>query len=165
MSLIQSIKTRRFDDLINEGVRTTLTGTFSGTGSEVTLQELQTPASEGEEGQSFILTGYQFSSDAGSPVLVTLGFNDGSTTTDVFNGYVGGGQTIDHTYSLGDWIFSDLGDNIVAQAPSGTIAYTIEGRFIRGIKPLGYIERIGTPNHSNPVFPPDSGLARGQSEF
>jgi len=165
MSLIQGIKSRRFDDLINEGARVAITGTAALSGSSVTLLSLLDPPDTGEEGQSFILTGYQLSSDEGSPIEVALGFDDGTTVTDFFTGFVGGGQVIDHALTLGDWIFSDLGDDIVITAGSGTFAFTIDGRIIRGIKPLGYIQQIGSKEHANPVFPPDNGRLRGQSEF
>lgn len=164
MSLIQSIKSRRLDDLINEGARVTVTGTATPSGTS-TILALLDPPDVGEEGQSVIITGYQLSSTSGTPLLVSLGLDDGTAVTDFFTGYVGGGQVIDHSYPLGAWVFSGLGDNIVITAASGTFAYTIDGRITRGINPLGYIERIGTKNHSNPVFPDESGRARGQSEF
>ena len=165
MSLIQNIKSRRLDDLINEGARVTFTGTATPGGSIITLITLTTPPDIGEEGQSFILTGYQVSSDSGTPLLVTMGFDDGTAINNFFTGYIGGGQTAEISYALGDWTFGELGDNIVIEAASGTFAYTIDGRITRGISPLGYIQQIGSKEHENPVFAPEKGRARGQSEF
>lgn len=157
MSLISKIKSRRMDDLINEGLRMTLTGTAtSGTSTIYVLPDTR----------FFIVTGYQLSSDAVSAELVTLSLDNGTTSVDFYTGYIGGGQTANVLFSLADWLYGDLGYDIkITVSGAITVAYTVEGRVSSSPTPLGYIQQIGTQEHSNPVFPPDSGLARGQSEF
>jgi hypothetical protein len=156
MSLIQKITSRTFGDLINEGARAHYTGTLSSGADQVIIG---VPAT-----RIFVVTSYHFSSPSASAFLVSLGLNDGLTTTDIFQGYVGAGQVLDRVLSMADWVYGDLGCNVVVST-AGDVAYTISGRINMQLTPLGYIEQIGTKNHANPVFPPESGSARGLSEF
>jgi hypothetical protein len=156
MSLIQQIKTRTLQDLINEGARCHIPGTVA-TGTNQVI--LNIPSD-----RYIIITGYHFSSDSATPILVSLGLKNGGATTEIFRAYVGNGMTVDKVLSFTDWIYGDL-DYDVVLSTAGSVAYTITGKISSSPVPLGYIEQIGCQNHANPYFGPVSGDARGQSEF
>jgi hypothetical protein len=156
MSLIQQIKSRTLQDLINEGARCHLTGPLAAGSDQVVVN---VPAD-----RFFVITGYHFSSDSATPILVSLGLKSSGATTEVFRGYVGNGMVVDKVLSFMDWVYGDLDYDVVVSF-YGTVAYTISGRISSSPVPLGYIEQIGTKNHANPYFGLPSGDARGQSEF
>lgn len=158
MSLIQNIKTRRHDDLINEGSRITLTGTLTSGTDHVVLSS--------SSSRFVIVTGYHLSTNASGSILVSIGLKTGSDpTTDIFQGYIGNSVVGSRTLSFGDWIYGDLEYDLVITVPSDTVAYTIDGRVSSSPAALGYIQQIGSQEHANPYFGLESGAARGQMEF
>ena len=159
MSLIQTISARREEDLLNEGARVVIDGTVSGAVSGEILLSIP-------ENRFFIVTGYHLSSSSGSSIAVNLSLTNGSDTFSFFTGFLSTTQTASRVLGYGDWIYGALDQDLVMDIDSaGDVSFTIDGRVSSSPTPLGYIEQIGVKTHSNPVFPPDSGLARGQSEF
>lgn len=163
MSLINKITSRRLDDLLNDGARLSLTGTLAGGTTDGVI--LSVP-----DNRYLMIAGFHLSSNNSSadPVLVSLGLKLGTVATQTFfQGYVGPSSPVSMIYVLGDWRFGDLGYDLVATTgvTINTLAFTVFARQCFSPTPLGYIEQIGAPTHANPVFPEDSGLARGQSEL
>jgi hypothetical protein len=157
MSLIEQIKTRNYTDLINEGARVSLVGSVAS-GTDTIICPM--PAD-----RFMIITGYNLSTDSLTPILASIGLKHGSDPTIEFcRAYVGGGAMLSRDLSFGNWIYGNLGYNIVISA-AGNIIYTIDGRLCAGLVPLGYIQQIGSKEHANPYFGPPSGKDRGQSEL
>lgn len=157
MSLIQQIKSKAFTDLINEGARVALTGTL-GSGNDQSIHSVPSD-------RFFIVAGYCISSNSATAVEVKLAFKKGSDPAiEFFRGYVGTGTSIVRDLPFGNMLYGDLGYSLVASS-SGTFSYTIDGRLSSGLAPLNYIQQIGSKEHSNPYFGPESGKARGQMEL
>jgi hypothetical protein len=157
MSLIQQIKSKAFTDLINEGARLALTGTL-GSGTDQVIYSM--PAS-----RFFIVAGYSISSGSVTSVEVRLAIKKGTDPAmEFFRGHVGAGMPISRDLSFGNMLYGDLGYSLVASS-DGTFSYTIDGRLSSGLTPLGYIQQIGSKEHNNPYFGPESGKDRGQMEL
>lgn len=156
MSLIQSIKTRRLEDLINQGFRFAFVGSVPGAAADTVIQA-------GATERSFVVTGFTLST-TGTNLLVSLGFRTGGSTVKFWEGYVTSGGPMIYTYQLGDERYGALGESLVITTSGGPVVYTLNGRVIAEKTALGYIERVGAPAHTQPHFPPVSGLDRGQSE-
>jgi hypothetical protein len=162
MSLIQRISSRRLEDTINEGSRVVVTGTVAGGATDSILLNVA-------DDRYIVVTGLHLSTNSATttPVLVSLGLRSGSNPTiTFFNGFLSPSSPVTIVYALGNWRYGDLGYDLVITVgtTTNTIAYTIDMRQGASPTPLGYIEQIGAKTHANPVFPDESGLARGQSE-
>ena len=156
MSLIQRIVNRRVEDIINQGLRLGLTQAV-GTGNWTVFGA--------EPERTIVVTGYVLSTNAASPVLVTLSYLsvDGNTATPFATGYIQAGQSISCQYTMGDERYGLPGESLVLTvgSTSGSVAYTVNARQIGEKVPLGYIERGGAPAHS---FPP-KGTTYGTPNF
>jgi hypothetical protein len=161
MSLIETVGVRNFSDIINEGSRATYTGTITGPKTD----EIVTPV---PDDRFLIVVSYIFTSPTVAPDLVSFGLRGGvpASTMDLFEGYVGSGNQVHHHYSPGDWRYGELGWDLVMSVPAGLdVAYTFNCRISSSPEPLGYIQQIGSKEHANPYFGPESGRERGQSEL
>lgn len=159
MSLIQEIKTRRLEDVINEGAKVALTGTMSGSGTDQVLFASDTS-------RSIIVSGFTLSSSSGSVVLMSLGFKpNGGSTLNFFQGYV---NSITRTYALGDWYRGGPGDSLVITS-AAACAYTVDVRLGSTPLVLGYIEhefgRGASGHRAKAVFPDEAGANRGLMEI
>lgn len=172
MSLVNRITYRQLQDMANEGIRISATGLSTGATDQV-LVDLSAPITGGGTAsptlQTAIVTGYYLSTTSASPVPVTLGFRGGSplATSNFFECYVGGtAGSVSRFIPLGDWKFGAPGYSIVMTSTVATVAFTIDGRITAEKMPRGFIEHEGTDiHHTGPLFAPESGLARGESEF
>jgi len=158
MSLISSIKTRRVEDIMNQGYRASLTGTVATVTDNVILS--------GVADRAFVCMSFILTTDSASNISVSLGYRTGSTTTKFFEGYLtAAGGPLSFTYGMGDEKYSELGHSLVITTSAGNVKYSINGRVISEKVPLGYIEHLGAPAHNtSPYFPAESGRDRGQSE-
>jgi hypothetical protein len=158
MSLSQKITSRSYQDLINEGLKTTITGTKSGAVTNSVLLDMPS-------NRFFILTGYSVSTDSAAAILVSLSLKKDAIVVELFTGYIALGSGIVIAYSPGDWRYGDLDYDLVITTSGGNVAYTVDGRISSSPTPLGYIEHDGSPAHTQPWFPDAGGKNRGQSEF
>ena len=158
MSLISTIKSRTLGDLINEGLRISLTGIVSAGTDKVIW------ASTAD--RAFVITGITLSTDNSAANTVAVGFKKGAAATAyVAAGYITSGSMFDKTYAVGDWRYGDLNYDIVLSATLSNVAYTIDGRIISTPAPLGYVEHEGAIGHVFAAFfAPQSGSNRGQTE-
>lgn len=159
MSLIQSIRTRRLDDIINQGYR------FSDIGSVASVTDTVVQAAVDE--RTIVVTGLVLSTTSATDVLVSVGFKTGSSSSVPFlASYIRAGGPIVLTYALGDERYSSPGDALtISTNAAGPTEYTIFGRIIGEKVALGYIEHMGASAHQSPIFPPGfsgfSSLYRG----
>lgn len=146
MSLIYTITSRSMQDLINEGDKLVMTGTF-GSGTD---QIIQAAAAD----RAFIVTGFSLTTNNGTPFLVSLGFKQGSTSTQVFHqSYVGSSMPIVRDYALGAWVNGGLGYNLVLTS-AGTVYYTINMRSTAIKAGINYVESdTGATGHAGPYYP------------
>lgn len=158
MSLSQKIVSRSYQDIINEGLKTTVTGTKAGAVTNSSILDLP-------DNRFFILTGYNLSTDSATAILVSILFKKDAVTAELFKGYIALGSGVNHVYVPGDWRYGDLGYDLVITTSGGNVAYTVDGRISSSPTPLGYIEHDGSPAHTQPWFPDPAGANRGQSEF
>lgn len=159
MSLIFSIKSRKFEDLLNDGAKVTITGTISG---NVTDQIVFACGA-----RALTVTGIALSLNNATPALVSLGFKKGAESTLVFfNGYVGANGPVVVQIPLGSWYYGDLEYNVVVTTSSnaGNLAFSIDMRTGGTPTPLGYIEQIGVKSHTSPRFPDENAVNRGVSQ-
>lgn len=157
MSLAQRVTARSMNDLLNEGFKTTVVGTVN-TGTDQTI--FAASASRG-----LIVTGAHLST-SGSAQLVSLGFKSGGNATiTFFEAYISSSCPALFAWPLGDWRYGDLNYNLVLTAASNAVAYSVFCRVYSTPAPLGYLEQPGAQAHHSPIFPPESGSARGESEF
>lgn len=157
MSLIQQIKSKALTDLINEGARVSLTGTL-GAGTDQVIYPM--PAD-----RFFIVAGYSISSGSATAVEVRLALKKGTDPAmEFFRGHVGAGMSISRDLPFGNMLYGDLEYSLVATS-DGVFSYTIDGRLSSGLTPLNYIQQIGSKEHFNPYFGPESGKDRGQMEL
>lgn len=154
MSLINRIKTRRLDDIINQGYRADVIGTIAGT---VTDQIIQNAAAQ----RVFAITAFSLSTNTATPFLVTLGFSKGGTTTPFWKGYVVSVGNIEKVFAIGDERYGDENASLVVTTTGGPLVYTVHTRIISELVPLGYTQYPGTTVHKSPIFPPVSGKDRG----
>lgn len=159
MSLIATIKTKVPQDLLNGGA----VGIYTGQASSATNQVIATLADE----RQFAVSGFMLTS--ATSIEARLAFRVGSTNTEFFRGFCGpsGAHVI---LPIEAWIWSDLSltaspISLVITTAAGVVDYTVMTKIFASKTPLGYIQQIGTQEHANPYFGPESGLARGQSEF
>lgn len=164
MSLISSIKTKRLEDLLNGGHKMIFTGTVTGVVTDSVIQTLP------HERLMFVGS-YVLTSNNATPILVSLGFKAGvSTTLEFFRGYVSSSAGVAVVLDPHDWVYGPLSTtdslvSLVISTSAGNVAYTINSKVFAEKNPLGYIEQIGAPTHANPYFGLESGYYRGQSEF
>jgi len=154
MSLIQKIKSRRVDDLINEGYRTVLTGTL-GAGNDQPVMGIPNT-------KAVIITGYVLSAHMGTP-LVTMTLKSPTQTNVMFLGYVSATAPINKTYSAADWIYGELYQSLLIST-TAAVTYTIDVRVISPSIPIGYIEGDGAKGHTAPHFADENGRKRGQTD-
>jgi hypothetical protein len=160
MSLSSKIVVRNALDLINEGLKHTLTGS---TGGSVTDSVLIAANSE----RAVIVTGFSLTVASGTPE-VKLGFKKGSDPTlDFFEGIVSAGGPVSRDYRPESWHRSDL-DYALVITSDADVTFTIETKITSFPAALGFIERWGaqsaTAHPGRAVFANESGDARGQSE-
>lgn len=148
MSLIQAIRSRRLDDIINQGYR------FNEISSVGTVTDTVVVAAATE--RTILVTGFCLTTTSSTDVIVTLGFKTGvATTVPFFRGYVRAGGPLQYTYGIGDERYSAPGDALViTTSASGATIFTITGRIIGEKVSLGYIEHAGAAAHQSPIFPP-----------
>lgn len=159
MSLIFQIKSRRAEDLVNEGFRASLTGELNAGVDQVVLS---CPSD-----RLFAVAAVVISTNDDTPGLVQVGFKSGVLATSEFIRVflAADGDVLEHSYAVGDWRYGALGHNLVITT-AVHIAYTIDCRIISEPAALGYIAREGAIGHSHgAVYPSESGRERGQSEF
>jgi hypothetical protein len=160
MSLIFTIKSRKFEDLLNDGAKVIITGAIGGNVTD------QVVLACGD--RALTITGMALSLDVATPALVSLGFKKGGDPTlVVFNGYVGANGPVVVQLPLGSWYYGDLGYNVVitTSANTGNLAFSIDMRTGGSPVPLGYIEQIGVKAHQSPRFPDPNAVNRGVSEI
>jgi len=145
MSLIYTIMTRSMQDLINEGDKLVLTGTF-GAGTDHVIQAAAAD-------RAFIITGFSLTTNNGTPFLASLGFKLGTTSTQVFhNGYIGSSMPIIRDYALGAWVNGGIGYNLVLTT-AGTVYYTINMRSTAIKAGINYVEQDNATGHGGAWFP------------
>jgi hypothetical protein len=157
MSLITQIRTRRLEDIINQGLRQNYVGTVGA----VTDSLIQDGVAE----RTLCVTGIMLSTDSATDVLVTIGFKTGSSpSVPFFETFIKSGGAVAYPYPTGDERYSSPGQSLVITTTGGTVAFTIPTRVIGEKVALGYIEYPGAPAHKAPWLPSQSGAARGQTE-
>lgn len=156
MSLISRITARIGSDLLNEGLRVSLTGSVSAGSGNTTILSVAAD-------RAFIVTGFYVSTDSTTAVPVSLSLGSNS----FFSGYIAAGSGANVIFSSDDWRFGSLDEDVVINSASGsgTILYSVYGRLTSFPEALGYIERDANSTHQAPRFSDESGLARGQYEF
>jgi len=133
MSLIYNIKTRRFEDLINQGLRLALTDSTSNAVVDGVVMA-------GGQERNFVITGWVLSTNSATDIKVTLGFKVAGQSTSTFaTAYIKSGSSISMDYQLGDERYSDSAASIVITADGGPVAYTINGRLLADKVGIGYI--------------------------
>jgi hypothetical protein len=160
MSLMQSIKTRRLEDLINEGQRVFLTNTFSG--ADVTNFVLETLPVE----RALVITSICLTCDQAIGPYISLSWRKGSAPAIPFFVATMAQFPLPIVYPPGQWIYGDLNYDLVITTfgLTGNLCCTINGRFIAEKAPLNYTEHDGASGHAAPWFPDPNGRLRGQSE-
>lgn len=134
MSLIYTIKTRRIEDILNQGLRLGLVGTVNAGADTVVMA--------GGQERNIIVTGWSLSTSSATDVLVSLGFKvAGQPTASFAAGYVKSGSSLVMIYPLGDERYGESAASLVITTNGGPVAYTVNGRLISEKVGLGYIER------------------------
>lgn len=158
MSLVTSIKTKQLSDIINQGLRLSLTGSIGS----VTDGVIQTGGAE----RAFVVTGITLSTDSATSILVSLGFKGDGATAVFFSAYVIKGGSITVQYPIGDEKYSDIAQSLVVTTnAAGPVVYSIDARLISEKTPLGYIQYPGCQDHHSPWFPSTNADERGVSRF
>ena len=135
MSLIYTIKTRRFEDILNQGARIALTGIVPALITDGVIQP-------GGVERNIVVTGWALSSSSNTDVLVSLGFKvSGKPTVAFASAYVKSGSSMTMIYPLGDERYGDSAGSLVITTNGGPVVYTINGRIIAEKVGLGYIQR------------------------
>ena len=132
MSLIYTIKTRRMEDILNQGFRLALNGTVGTVTDSVIMA--------GGQERNIVVTGWSLSTNSQTDVLASLGFQVAGQPSVAFaTCYVRSGSSITMPYQLGDERYGDSAASLVITTSGGTVAYTINGRLISEKVGLGYV--------------------------
>lgn len=157
MSLIQRITYHKIEDSLNEGYKLCLAGTYVG---DVTDSVLRAVSGE----QAVMVSAICLSSSTATPCLVSIGFKKvAEPTVEFFRAYVSLSGPVVKVPVAGDWYRGTNSYDLVITITglSGNLAVSIDSRLTSDKEPLGYIEQIGSPNHSSPRFADENAVNRG----
>jgi hypothetical protein len=161
MSLVSKITARNENDLINEGASRTITGSSGGSVTDDVLQDVSAE-------RAIVVTGLSLTTDAASPVAVTLGFKkDTDPTMTFWEGKISKEGPVSRDYAKENWKRGGLDYDLVITA-DGDVTVTADVKITSFPAELGFIERWGaqsaTAHPGRAVLPEESGADRGQSE-
>lgn len=156
MSLIHKITSRRQEDLINEGLRLSLTNHVAAGTDQVIYTVPDT--------RNLIIKGIVLTCDSATPRWVTINLKPSAgASIEIFGAYVCSASPVSYMVPYGDEHYGELGYSLtITFSGGGNVGYFISARLSSVATAIGYVEHDGAVGHSAPWFPNEAGKTRGQ---